>query len=52
MTATGDREELLALDADCVLYMAQGDTDPAGALDNICPLLASGKNVVATPFLF
>jgi 2,4-diaminopentanoate dehydrogenase len=53
--ATGDREEILALDADCVLYMAQGDVDPAGALDNICPLLASGKNVISTavtPLIF
>jgi 2,4-diaminopentanoate dehydrogenase len=55
VTATGNREEVLALEADCVLYMAQGDTDPAGALDNICPLLASGKNVISTavtPLIF
>lgn len=55
VTATGDRDAILALDADCVLYMAQGDTDPAGALNNICPLLASGKNVISTavtPLIF
>lgn len=46
--ATRDKDAILALDADCVLYMAQGDADPAGALDDICPLLASGKNVVST----
>jgi hypothetical protein len=53
--ATGDREKILALEADCVLYMAQGDIDPAAALDNICPLLASGKNVISTavtPLIF
>jgi hypothetical protein len=48
VVATGERSEILALDADCVLYMAQGDADPMGALDDICPLLASGKNVVST----
>lgn len=48
VTATGSRDEILSLDADCVLYMAQGDANPAGALDDICPLLVSGKNVVST----
>jgi hypothetical protein len=48
VTVTGDREEILALDADCVLYMAQGDTNPKAAIDDICALLASGKNVVST----
>ncbi|CAO5149845.1 putative Amine dehydrogenase [Frankia sp. AiPs1] len=46
--ATRDRDEILALDADCVLYMAQGEMNPAGALDDICRLLASGKNVIST----
>ena len=48
VTATQDREAILALDADCVLYMAQGDANPPPALDDICALLASGKNVVST----
>jgi hypothetical protein len=48
VTTTADREEILALDADCVLYMAQGEADPMPALDDICALLASGKNVVST----
>lgn len=48
VTATDDRDEILALDADCVLYMARGDADPPPALDDICALLASGKNVVST----
>lgn len=46
--ATDDRTEILALEADCVLYMAQGEMNPAGAIDDICDLLASGKNVVST----
>lgn len=41
--ATNSAEELIALDADCVLYMRQG-TD----YDELCALLASGKNVVTT----
>src|SRR5215469_12547566 len=48
VTATKDRDEILALDADCVLYMAQGEMDPMGALDDICALLTSGKNVIST----
>jgi hypothetical protein len=48
IVATNDRDEILALDADCVLYMAQGDANPAPALGDICNLLASGKNVVST----
>jgi hypothetical protein len=46
--ATTSREEIVGLDADCVLYMPQGETNPAGALDDICALLASGKNVIST----
>ncbi|MCT2400794.1 dihydrodipicolinate reductase [Novosphingobium mangrovi (ex Huang et al. 2023)] len=41
--ATGSLEEIVALDADCVLYMQQG-TD----YEALCALLASGKNVVTT----
>ena len=43
VAATGSVEELIALNADCVLYMRQG-TDTA----ELCRLLASGKNVVTT----
>lgn len=46
--ATNSIADIIALDADCVLYMAQGEMDPMGAVDNICRLLASGKNVVST----
>ncbi len=49
VTATGDVEQVLALEADCVAYNALGETrDPERALDDICRLLASGKNVVST----
>ncbi len=45
---TSSVEEILAMEADCVLYMALGEMNPFGALDDICQLLASGKNVVST----
>ena len=48
VTTTTDADEIVALDADCVLYMPQGEMNPAGALDDICRLLESGKNVVST----
>jgi hypothetical protein len=48
VTTTKDPDEIVALDADCVLYMPQGEMNPMGAVDDICRLLASGKNVVST----
>jgi hypothetical protein len=48
VTATTDTDTILALDADCVLYMAAGEWNPVAALDDVCRLLASGKNVVST----
>lgn len=45
--ATTDVDEVLALDADCVLY-----TPRIARLDEVCALLSSGKNVVTTAFLF
>jgi hypothetical protein len=48
VTATSDLDEIDALDADCVLYMSQGEMNPMGALEDIYRLLASGKNVVST----
>jgi hypothetical protein len=49
VSATRDRAEILALPADCVLYTAEGEGDGReAALDDICSLLASGKNVVST----
>src|SRR5437870_13898592 len=46
--ATNAAETLLALDADCVSYTATGDLRPAEAVDDMCRILAAGKNVVAT----
>ena len=41
--ATNDIDEILGLDADCVLYMPR-----ACDFDEVCRLLASGANVVTT----
>src|SRR5262245_9630299 len=49
--ATNDAGALLALDADCVSYNATADLRPADALDDLCRILASGKNVVASSFV-
>ena len=43
IAATSTLADIVALDADCVVYMRQG-TDP----DELCALLASGKNIVTT----
>jgi 4-hydroxy-tetrahydrodipicolinate reductase len=43
VTATQDIEEIVALGADCVLYMPQGCD-----FDEVCRLLESGANVVTT----
>jgi len=43
VTATRDLEEIVALGADCVLYMPQGCN-----FDEVCRLLESGSNVVTT----
>jgi len=43
IAATDDVESLIALAADCVLYMPG-----TWSLDEVCRLLASGKNVVTT----
>jgi 4-hydroxy-tetrahydrodipicolinate reductase len=46
--ATSDVEALLALEPDCVSYTATGDLRPSEAIDDMCRILASGANVVAT----
>jgi len=46
--ATNDAQALLALDADCVCYTAQGETRIRQTIDDLCRILASGKNVVNT----
>jgi 4-hydroxy-tetrahydrodipicolinate reductase len=43
VTATDDVEEILALDADCVLYMPRYCD-----MDMVCRLLESGRNIVTT----
>lgn len=45
---TSDREQILELPADCALYMAQGEMNPPVVVDDVCRLLAAGKNVVST----
>lgn len=50
--ATNSVEQILALDADCVIHaplssLVYGD-DPEADLKTICALLASGKNVIST----
>ena len=47
VAATTDVGEILALDADCVLYTPRNTS-----IDDVCAILASGKNVVTTAFLF
>jgi 2,4-diaminopentanoate dehydrogenase len=46
--ATTDADALLALDADCVCYTATADLRPFEALEDICRILASGKDVVSS----
>jgi 4-hydroxy-tetrahydrodipicolinate reductase len=54
VVATDDTDAILALDADCVCYTALGSTldDREGPLDDLCRLLASGKNVVSSAVEF
>jgi 4-hydroxy-tetrahydrodipicolinate reductase len=49
--ATQDADALLALDADCVCYMANSDLRPGQVVEDICRMLASGKNVVNTSYV-
>ncbi|WP_395110361.1 dihydrodipicolinate reductase [Actinomadura sp. SCN-SB] len=48
VTATADPQDILDLDADCVVYAPSPSKDPFSELDTVCALLASGKNVIAT----
>ncbi len=47
VTATTDADRILSLDAHCVVYTPRNTS-----LDDVCALLASGKSVVTTAFLF
>src|SRR5690349_13085038 len=51
VTATQDVDELLGLDADCICYTAHSDVRPGEVVDDLCRMLASGKNVVNTSFV-
>src|SRR5512143_3663222 len=46
--ASNDVDAILALDADCVCYTATADLRPFEAVQDICRILASGKNVVSS----
>jgi NADP-dependent 3-hydroxy acid dehydrogenase YdfG len=46
--ATTDAGVLLALDADCVCYTATADLRPFEAVEDVCRILAAGKNVVSS----
>ncbi len=48
ITASAERELIIAMPADCVLYTAQGEGKRDQVLDDVCAFLASGKNVVST----
>jgi 4-hydroxy-tetrahydrodipicolinate reductase len=49
--ATQDAEALLALDADCICYTANSDLRPGQVVEDLCRMLASGKNVVNTSYV-
>ncbi len=49
--ATQDVDALLDLDADAICYTANSDVRPDGVIDDICRMLASGKNVVNTSYV-
>ncbi len=51
ITATQDADALLALDADCVCYTANSDLRPGQVVEDICRMLAGGKNVVNTSYV-
>jgi len=46
--ATDERDALIHADADVVLYMGKVETDTPGCFADVCDLLETGKNVVAT----
>lgn len=48
VVTSDDRDAIIDTDADVVLYMGKVETDTPGCFADVCDLLASGKNVVAT----
>jgi 4-hydroxy-tetrahydrodipicolinate reductase len=49
--ATQDADALLALDADCICYTANSDLRPGQVVEDLCRMLAGGKNVVNTSYV-
>jgi 4-hydroxy-tetrahydrodipicolinate reductase len=50
--ATQDMDALLYdTEADCICYTANSDVRPDGVIDDICRMLAAGKNVVNTSYV-
>jgi 2,4-diaminopentanoate dehydrogenase len=52
INATNDRGEIYATPADCVLFLAGAEVDVPASLQDVCALLESGKNVIATAAQF
>lgn len=50
--ATDDRDALVALGADCVVYTSQAETRPHKALQDVTAFLAAGTNVASTSFVW
>ena len=48
VVASCDADALIAMDADCVVYTATADLRPMDAVDDICRILRSGKNLVSS----
>jgi 4-hydroxy-tetrahydrodipicolinate reductase len=48
LVATNDAEAMLDCDADCVVYTATADLRPMDAVEDICRILRTGKNVVSS----
>ncbi len=49
--ASRDKDAILAMNADCVLHFAMGEPDPEGTVDDVCRMLAAGKNVITTSLI-
>lgn len=52
VVATADRNALIALGADCVVFTAQAESRPEEALEDLCAFLRAGIDVVATSFVW
>src|ERR1700739_3962499 len=50
--AHNDIDALIALDPDCVVYTAQGETRPMDVIEQMSKLLSAGINIVATSMVW